>query len=38
MAKRLRKTYTARKRAEILASATKETPTANEVNRKFGRR
>jgi hypothetical protein len=36
MAKRLRKTYTARKRAEILASATKENLTAIEVKHKFG--
>ena len=36
MAKRPRKSYTARKRAEILAAATKQNLTAIEVKRHFG--
>ncbi|MCE9627377.1 MAG: hypothetical protein K8R56_05625 [Candidatus Eisenbacteria bacterium] len=36
MAKRPRKTYTAQKRAEILAAATKENLTANQVKARFG--
>lgn len=36
MAKRPRKSYTAQKRAEILAAAQKENLTANDVKRKFG--
>ena len=35
-AKRPRKTYTAKKRAEILAAATKENLTAVQVKQKFG--
>lgn len=36
MAKRPRKTYTALKRAEILAAAMKENLTANDVKKRFG--
>ncbi len=36
MAKRPRKTYTAEKRAEILAAATKDNLTANQVKKQFG--
>lgn len=36
MAKRARKTYTAKQRADILAAAQKENLTANDVKRKFG--
>src|SRR5882672_11308154 len=36
MAKRPRKTYSAQKRAEILAAAQKENLTANDVRKKFG--
>ena len=36
MAKRPRKSYTPKKRAQILAAAQKENLTANDVKRKFG--
>ena len=36
MAKRARKTYTAKQRAEILSAATKENLTANDVKKRFG--
>ena len=36
MAKRPRKTYTAKQRAEILSAATKENLTANDVKKRFG--